>query len=209
MFPYFLRSEDHFAGATRNHGAGGEWRVERQRLRWDILDAFAEACARIGIPVVEDLNADTAECVGYFQVNQRGGWRWNTTKGFLRPARGRANLSVLADTEVESILFESRRATGVTVRRGDRREEIRASGEVIVSAGAINSPKLLMLSGIGPADHLAELGIATRLGMQGVGANLQDHLQLRCSFRVSGVETLNARAASMMGKARIGLEYTC
>ncbi|WP_172328805.1 GMC family oxidoreductase [Mangrovicoccus sp. HB161399] len=207
VLPWFIKSEDHFGGASALHGAGGEWRVERQRLRWDILDAFAEACALEGIPMVDDLNTGSTAGVSYFQVNQRRGWRWNTAKGFLKPAKGRSNLAVITDAEVERVIFDGPRATGVTIRQGGTARDILADAEVVLSAGAINSPKILMLSGLGPAAHLAEHGIEVRQAMEGVGGNLQDHLQLRCSYRVSGVDTLNARASTLFGKAKIGLEY--
>lgn len=207
VLPYFRKSEDHFQGNSASHGAGGEWRVEEQRLSWDILDAFAEACVAAGIPRTGDFNTGNNEGVGYFQVNQRGGWRWNTAKAFLRPAKGRANLVVMTGAQAEALMLEGKRAVGVRFRREGALCEARARAEVILSAGAVNSPQLMMLSGIGPGDHLREHGIAVQHDMADVGGNLQDHLQLRCAYRVAGTVTLNQRAASLWGKAMIGLEY--
>ena len=207
VLPYFRRSEDHFEGASPMHGAGGEWRVEAQRLRWDILDAFADAAEAAGIPRCADFNTGDNEGVGYFHVNQRRGWRWNTARAFLRPIEmERANLRVLTEAQVEGLSFEGRRCTGLRYRRGGALHEAHARREVILSAGAIGSPQILQLSGIGPAAHLSALGIEVHADLQ-VGENLQDHLQLRCVWRVEGARTLNTLANSLAGKLRIGLEY--
>ncbi|WP_421702304.1 GMC family oxidoreductase [Aliiroseovarius sp.] len=207
VLPYFLKSEDHFDGQTPMHGEGGEWKVNKQRLSWELLDRFADACEAAGIPRTDDFNTGTNEGVSYFQVNQRNGWRWSTAKGFLRPAKGRANLVVETGAQVERLLFDGKRATGVRFIQNGGPVEARANAEVILSAGAVNSPQILMLSGIGPADHLKGHGIEVLHDARDVGGNLQDHLQLRLSYRVEGVKTLNQQATTLWGKAGIGLQY--
>ncbi|MCB1383064.1 MAG: choline dehydrogenase [Notoacmeibacter sp.] len=207
VLPYFRKSEDYYAGGDAMHGAGGEWRVEKQRLRWDVLDAFRDACVEAGIPATEDFNRGNNEGVSYFRVNQRSGWRWNTSKAFLRPAKNRKNLTVLTHAQAERLILDGKRVTGVAVRRNGQAMTASARGEVILASGAIGSPQLLQLSGIGPGAVLSAHGVPVTHEMRGVGENLQDHLQLRCAFKVSGVETLNARASTLWGKARIGLEY--
>ncbi|MFZ8940974.1 MAG: GMC family oxidoreductase [Gemmobacter sp.] len=206
VLPLFMRHEDDARGADAHHGAGGEWRVEGQRLRWEILDAFARAATEAGIPATDDFNRGDNAGVGYFRVNQRAGWRWNSARAFLHPLRGRERLRVVTGAEVARVLIEEGRAVGVEYRHQGRMTTARAAGEVILAAGAIGSPKILQLSGIGPARHLAALGIAVRRDAP-VGENLQDHLQLRCAFRVRGATTLNTLSASLWGKARIALEY--
>lgn len=204
VLPYFLKSEDYFAGASGMHGAGGEWRVEEQRLRWGVLDDFADACEQAGIPRTDDFNDGDNFGVGYFKVNQKRGWRWNTVKGFLRPVRDRANLTVRSNAQVARVTFDGRRATGVALLSG---EAISARREVILSAGAVGSPQLLQLSGVGPGALLQEKGVDVVHEAPEVGGNLQDHLQLRCSYRLTGAKTLNTMANSLIGKAKIGLEY--
>ena len=194
-------------------GGSGEWRVEKQRLRWDVLDAFALAAQQAGIAATDDFNRGTNEGVGYFEVNQKSGWRWNTAKAFLRPVcNQRANFTLWTSAQATQLLLEtqadgSRRCSGVQVRRGQEIVTVHARHEVILSAGAINSPQLLQLSGIGPAALLQQHGIAVQQDTPGVGANLQDHLQIRSVFQVQGVATLNTLASSLWGKAKIGLEY--
>ena len=193
-------------------GSSGEWRIEKQRLRWDILDAFAQAAQQAGIPASTDFNAGNNEGVGYFEVNQKGGWRWNAAKAFLRPVRQRPNLTVWTGAQVQRLLLQRQpdgrlHCTGVAVVHQGQRLQLQASREVVLSAGAIGSPQLLQLSGIGPADLLKRLGIAVQVDLPGVGANLQDHLQIRTVFRVQHALTLNTLANSWWGKARIGLEY--
>ncbi|UXU75845.1 MULTISPECIES: GMC family oxidoreductase [unclassified Paracoccus (in: a-proteobacteria)] len=200
--PLFLASEDHFAGASEHHGVGGEWRVEAQRLRWDILDDFALAAQAAGIPASDDFNTGDNEGVGYFRVNQRRGLRVSTAKAFLRPALSRPNLQLMTGRQVRRVLVEDRRAVGIELLDG----AVLRGANVILSAGAIGSPQILQLSGIGPGSLLQSLGI-TVLQDAAVGDNLQDHLQIRCAYRLSGARTLNQMAASLWGKARIGLEY--
>jgi choline dehydrogenase len=211
--PYFRKHEDHHKGADDLHGAGGEWRVERQRLRWDILDAFAQAAQEAGVPATDDFNRGSNEGVGYFEVNQRGGWRWNTAKAFLRPTcYGRTNFEMWTNAHVQSLVVDREgdgalRCTGARVWTGSAVVEVEAEREVILCAGSIGSPQLLQLSGIGPGELLQRHGIPVRHELPGVGENLQDHLQIRAVFKVQGVETLNTLANSWVGKARIGLQY--
>ncbi|QFY64071.1 GMC family oxidoreductase (plasmid) [Rhizobium grahamii] len=207
VLPYFLKSEDNYRGKSSMHGAGGEWRVERQRLSWPILDAFRDAAEEIGIRKTEDFNDGDNEGSGYFEVNQKGGLRWNTTKAFLRPAMKRKNLRVLTGAETERLEFEGKTAAGVRFRLNGRPCVARASREVVLSAGAINSPKILELSGIGRPDLLASLGIPLHHELQGVGENLQDHLQIRTVFRIEGARTLNQLYHNLFTRAGMGLQY--
>ena len=207
LLPLFMKMEDHFAGTSELHGSGGEWRVEKQRLSWAILDAFREAAAQSGIPSVEDFNGGDNEGCGYFQVNQRSGVRWNASKAFLRPIANRPNLTVLTHVEAHRVLLENGRATGLEVNWQGARRELRARREVILCAGAINSPVLLQRSGIGPRDLLEKHGIGVRHELSGVGGNLQDHLQLRLIYRMSGAPSLNQIASTLWGKMGMGLEY--
>ena len=211
VLPHFLKHEDQWAMSVDDfegaHNRGGEWRVERPRVRWRILDAWAEAAEQAGIPRVKDFNKGNNEGSSYFQVNQRSGVRWNTSKAFLRPALKRSNLSVLTNTMVERIIIEDRRVIGVMVKRRTFPLKLGVNRELILAAGAIGSPQLLQLSGIGPGERLRRLGIGVNHALTGVGENLQDHLQVRCAYKVTGIETLNERAQSLLHKARIGLEY--
>jgi choline dehydrogenase-like flavoprotein len=207
VLPYFTRAEDHYEGASPFHGSGGEIRVENQRLRWDILEAFRSACTQQGIPEVSDFNRGDNEGSGFFQVTQRRGWRWSASDAFLKPVRSRANLKVVTGAAVDRVLFEQGRAAAVIYTVGGEERTAHACGEVVLSAGAIGSPAILERSGVGMARRLCGHGIAPVLDLPEIGENLQDHLQLRCAWRVTGVSTLNGRAASLFGKARIGLEY--
>ncbi len=211
VLPLFLRTEDYHGGASAFHGAGGEWRVEKQRLRWDILDAFREAARQTGIPNSDDFNTGDNEGCGYFDVNQKSGIRWNTAKAFLRTAMRRGNLTIMTGCHVHKLRLEavdgSTRCTGVEFSGGGRQWHAEAARETVLSAGAIGSPQILQLSGIGPASLLGQHGIATQVDLPGVGENLQDHLQIRMVYKVQGVKTLNTLANSWHGKLRIGLEY--
>lgn len=209
VLPIFKRSEDHHGGASTLHGAGGPWRVERQRLRWPILETFVEAAQQVGIPATGDFNGGDNTGVGYFEVNQRRGVRWNASKAYLRPARERANLRIVTGAQATRLLFDGeQRCSGVEYRTDDGAlHQVRAHGEVLLAAGAVGSPHLLELSGIGAAARLAALGIGVRSELPGVGENLQDHLQLRMAFRVSGARTLNTLAAHWWGKLAIGAQY--
>ena len=211
VLPLFLRTEDHHGGASNFHGAGGEWRVEKQRLRWDILDAFREAARETGIPNSEDFNTGDNEGCGYFEVNQKSGIRWNTAKAFLRTAAQRGNLTIMTGCHVQKLLLSTEdgrtRCTGVEFTGGGQHWSATSTRETVLSAGAIGSPQILQLSGVGPASLLAQHGIRPQVELPGVGENLQDHLQIRMVFKVQGVKTLNTLANSWHGKLRIGLEY--
>ena len=207
VLPYFTKAEDHYAGGDAFHGTGGEIRIEQQRLRWEILEAFQRAAAEYGVPPVADFNRGDNEGSSLFDVTQRRGWRWSAADAFLTPVRSRANLRVVTGALVDHVVIEDGRAAGIAYRLGGEQRVARASGEVLLAAGAIGSPAILERSGIGDAQRLSGLGIAPLIDRPQVGGNLQDHLQLRCAYRVSNVATLNARAASLIGKAMIGLEY--
>jgi choline dehydrogenase len=211
VLPVFRCHEDHYRGADEMHGAGGEWRIEEQRLSWEILDAFRLACAELGIPPTEDFNRGDNEGCGYFQVNQRRGVRWSAADAFLHPVRRRPNLAVLTHAQAQQLLFEGRRCTGIEFFHGGRGGEAvrraEAAREVILATGAIGSPQILQLSGIGPGAVLAQHGIAVRHDLPGVGENLQDHLQIRCAFKVRNTRTLNERANRLTGRIGMGLEY--
>ncbi len=209
------QADDAFAGLHGHArlGGGGEWRVEKQRLRWDVLDAFSLAAQQAGIRATQDFNGGNNEGVGYFEVNQKKGWRWNAAKAFLRPTcMERPNFHLWTGAQASRLLLKkmpdgSQRCTGAEVWTGKEMVQVHAACEVVLAAGAINSPQLLQLSGIGPADLLAQHGIPVACNLPGVGANLQDHLQIRSVFKVQGVSTLNKLASTLMGKARIGLQY--
>ena len=207
VLPLFRRHEDHWRGADALHGAGGEWRVERQRLRWEILDAFAAAAREAGIPACADFNRGDNEGVGYFEVNQRRGVRWNASKAFLRPVAGRPNLVVRTGVLADRVLVEGGRAVGLSVIDGGHRHTVRATRELVLAAGAVNTPALLQRSGIGAAPWLQQMGLPLVHDLPGVGENLQDHLQIRAVFAVEGVPTLNRLAGSWLGKARIAVQY--
>jgi choline dehydrogenase len=219
--PHFLKHEDFYKGADACHAApgfdptgkrpGGEWRVEKQRLHWPILDAFAAAAVEAGIPKCADFNRGDNEGVGYFDVNQRAGIRWNASKAFLRPALPRMNLQVWTGAHIQRVVFAGQRASGVEIAPlgggAPVMAQLAAGGEVILATGSIGSPQILQLSGIGDPAVLAANGIETRLALPGVGANLQDHLQIRAVYGVEGARTLNTMAATRWGKALIALEY--
>jgi len=203
----FKRLDNHFLGDTEHHGASGEWRVEEPRVRWDVLDAVARAAAEMGIPRTDDFNTGDNTGVGYFHVNQKRGVRWSAARAFLKPVLGRSNLRLETGVLVEKLVFEGKRAVGVTFRQNGRLVEARTRGEIILSAGAIASPQILQLSGVGPADRLAELGIPLVCDKPGVGNNLQDHLQQRAIYKVHGVKTLNETYHSLIGRGLMGAEY--
>ena len=212
VLPLFKQSEDHHAGASVFHGAGGEWRVEKQRLRWDILDAFRRAAEQTGIPMTDDFNLGDNEGCGYFEVNQKKGIRWNTAKAFLRSASNRrGSLEIMTGCRVHRLDIvktdKGLHCRGVEFTGGGQQWFAESAHETILTAGAIGSPQILQLSGVGPADLLQQHGIPVVLDAPGVGENLQDHLQLRMGFKVQGAKTLNTMANSMFGKMRIGLEY--
>jgi len=207
VLPYFLKSEDYFAGADEMHGAGGEWRVEAPRVRWDILDAFQAAAEAAGVPRTDDFNRGDNEGSSYFKVNQRSGFRVNSAKAFLKPVRHRRNLKVETNAHVRRLLIEDLAARGVDFVQAGVERIVRARREVILAAGSIGSPQLLELSGIGRGPVLQEAGIPVLLERSQVGENLQDHLQLRLAYKVSGIRTLNEQANRLLGKAAIAMEY--
>ena len=211
VLPLFKASEDHHGGASATHGSGGEWRVERQRLSWAILDAFREAASATGIPKVDDFNGGDNTGCAYFEVNQRRGIRLNASKAFLRPAAARSNLTIMTGCHVEKLLVDRTEqgaiCRGVQFSGGGRAFTATARRETLLAAGAIGSPHILQLSGIGPADLLHRHGITPVVDAPGVGENLQDHLQLRMVYRITGAPSLNTSAASWYGKMKIGLQY--
>jgi choline dehydrogenase len=207
VLPIFKRSEDHWRGGDAFHGSGGELRVEQQRLRWDILERFAEAAEQSGIPRSADFNTGNNEGSSKFEVTQRRGWRWSASRAFLRPALHRPNLRVVTGALIDKLSFEGTRVTGIEFRLDGQAARVGARQETLLTAGALGSPAILQRSGVGDARRLAELGITPVLDLPGVGANLQDHLQLRSIYQVSGIRTLNQIANSWLGKAMMGLEY--
>ena len=207
VLPLFKKSEDHWRGADEMHGAGGEWRVERQRLDWEILNAFRDAAAEAGIAKVEDFNRGDNAGSSRFEVNQRRGVRVSASKAFLRPVRGRRNLTVLTHAQVKKLRLEGRRIRGVEFYRGNEECFAEAKRETVLAAGAIGSPHLLQLSGVGPAHLLQQHGIAIVHDLPGVGENLQDHLQLRMAYKVKNALTLNTMVHTLWGKAKMALEY--
>lgn len=207
VLPLFLSQEDHIAPPSEHHRSGGEWRVEHPRMRWRVLDAFAEAAAEEGVPLVPDFNGGDNFGAGYFQVNQRAGQRWSAARGFLKPVLKRPNLHLETGVHVTRVLIEEGRAVGVEWARGGETFSARASGEVVLSAGAVGTPHLLELSGVGDGERLSGLGIETRRHLPGVGENLQDHLQIRPVYEVEGVPTMNAMYASLWRRPLMALEY--
>jgi choline dehydrogenase-like flavoprotein len=207
LAPVFMAQEDHIAPPGPLHGRGGEWRVEPARMRWKVLDAFAEAAALEGIPVVADFNGGDNFGVGYFQVNQKAGRRWSAARGFLKPALRRRNLTLRTGVHVTGILIEDGRAVGVAWRRDGVPFSARAERQVVLAAGAVATPQIMELSGLGDGERLSALGIAVRRHLPGVGENLQDHLQIRPCYKVSGVPTMNGLYASHWRRPLMALEY--
>jgi choline dehydrogenase len=207
VLPAFRRLDDHFLGDTEHHGAGGEWRVEQPRVRWDVLDAIARAANEMGVPSTQNFNTGDNTGVGLFHVNQRRGLRWSAARGFIKPVLKRPNLRLETGVTVERVLFDGLRATGVGFQQGGVRVEARAGREVILCAGAIGSTQILQLSGVGPADWLGEMGVHVVADRQGVGRNLQDHLQQRAIYKVSGVRTLNETYHNLIRRGLMGAEY--
>jgi choline dehydrogenase len=207
VLPLFRKSEDYWRGADDMHGAGGEWRVERQRLDWEILDAFREAAAEAGIAKIEDFNRGDNSGSSRFEVNQRRGVRLSASKAFLHPVRGRRNLTVMTDCHAKKLRLEGRRVLGVEFHRGNEDGYAQARRETLLAAGAIGSPHLLQLSGIGPGALLQEHGVSVVHDLPGAGENLQDHLQLRMGYKVKNVLTLNTMVHTLWGKAKMALQY--
>ena len=224
VLPYFRKVEDHQHGADELHGAGGELRVEDPRVSWEIIDAWREAAAECGIPKIREFNRGDNSGTAYFQMNQRGGRRWSATNAFLRPAMQRPNLTVLTHAMVRRVRMENRRAdtgggraavmdggraaVGIEFRHPQHGECFApAARETILAAGAIGSPQILQLSGVGPGALLQQHGIPVLLDSPGVGENLHDHLQVRMQYKVHGVRTLNEMTHSLWRKAGMGLQY--
>jgi len=207
VLPYFKKHEHHFMGASDAHATGGEWRVDRARLRWDLLDDFRIAAEQAGIKPIDDFNCGDNEGSCYFQVNQKRGRRWSAARGFLKPVLHRQNLRLETGCLVEAVVFEGKRATGVRWRQNGEVRAARCRGEVILAAGAIGSPQILLLSGVGPAARAQEHGVPVVLDKAGVGENLHDHLQLRLIYKISGAKTLNEIYHSRFGKVGMALHY--
>jgi choline dehydrogenase len=207
VLPYFKKHEHHFMGASDAHATGGEWRVEAARLRWDLLETFCEAAEQAGVKRIEDFNTGDNEGSCYFHVNQKRGRRWSAARGFLKPALERTNLRLETGCLVEAIEFDGRRASGVRWRQGGETRRARARREIVLAAGSVGSTQILLLSGVGPAAQLQALGIPVVLDKPGVGENLQDHLQLRLIYKVTGAKTLNEIYYSRFGKLGMALDY--
>ncbi len=207
--PLFLKHQDHIA-PNDHHGAGGEWRVEHPRMRWDILDAFADAAESAGIPKVADFNTGDNSGVGYFQVNQKMGRRWSTARGFLKPALNRSNLKLETHAMVERVVMQGNRATGVAWSRhraGQAERHVSHAAQVILCAGAVMTPKLLELSGVGQGERVRSLGLPVVRDLPGVGENLQDHLQLRTIYRITGAPTMNEQYAQLWRRPLMAADY--
>jgi choline dehydrogenase len=207
VLPAFRRLEDHFLGESEHHGTGGGWRIEAPRLSWAILDAVGDAAEQMGVRKTLDFNTGDNEGVGYFHVNQKRGRRWSSARGFLKPALTRPNLRLEKNVLVDRLIVEQGRAVGVLFAKDGETFEARCKGEVILCAGSIGSTQVLHRSGIGPADWLVPLGIESILDRPGVGRNLQDHLQQRAIYKVSGVRTLNEAYYSLLRRGLMGLDY--
>ena len=207
VLPFFKQHENHFLGASDHHAAGGEWRIEHPRVRWDLLDAFRTAAEQAGIKRIDDFNTGDNEGSCAYHVNQKRGRRWSAARGFLKPVLNRQNLRLETECLVEAVTFDGKRANGVRFRQNGETRIARCKGEVILAAGSIGSIQILQLSGVGPAAHLKEHGIPIVLDKPGVGENLQDHLQLRMIYKVTGAVTLNETYASLPGRAKIFLDY--
>ena len=207
VLPVFKALEDHMDGPSEFHGAGGEWRVEHPRVTWDILDRVRDAAEAAGVPKIPDFNTGDNEGSSYFQVNQRNGRRWSAARGFLKPALKRANLRVETGVTVDRVRIENGRAVAVEYHLGSERRVAKARAEIVLSAGAVGSPAILERSGIGDGARLGHLGIETVHHSPGVGENLQDHLQIRPTYRVEGIRTLNSDYANLFRRAMMGVDY--
>ena len=207
VLPYFRRAEDQQRGEDELHGVDGPLSVRDVSEPHPLCEAFIEACEQAGIPRTDDFNGPTQEGAGYFQLTTRNGRRWSTARGYLKPARKRHNLAVVSNALTTRILFEGRRAVGVEYRKDGAMHTARANAEVIVSGGAFNSPQLLQLSGVGPADLLQQHGIEVIADKKGVGADLQDHYQARVNYRCNTRNTMNDMMASLAGRVTAGLRY--
>jgi len=206
VLPYFMKSEDQERGESRFHGKGGPLKVSDIQLRREVTTAFINAAVESGIPENDDINGTSQEGVGYFQLTTHKGKRWSTSKGFLKPALNRKNLTLITKAHVTKILTENNMVAGIEYRQGNNLEKIYCSKEVILSAGAIGSPQILQLSGIGPGELLRSLDIPVQVALEGVGKNLKDHLQIRAVYKTRQ-PTLNDEVSNPFRKLLIGLEY--
>ena len=207
VLPFFKQHENHFLGESEAHGVRGELRVEPPRVHWDLLNAFRVAARQANIKSVVDFNTGDNEGCSVFHVNQKRGRRWSSATAFLKPALKRANLRLETNCLVEAVMFDGCRAAGVRWLRNGETRMARCRGEVVLAAGSIGSAQIMLLSGIGPAQHLNEFGIPVVADRPGVGSSLQDHLQLRLIYKVDGVATLNERYYAPLGLARMLAEY--
>jgi choline dehydrogenase len=207
VLPIYKQHENHFLGVSDHHAVGGEWRIEHPRVRWDLLDAFSAAAEQAGIRRIIDFNTGDNEGSAPYHVNQKFGRRWSAARGFLKPALDRTNLRLETGCMIERVELDNKRAIGVRFKQNGETKIARCRGEVILSEGSIGSIQTLLLSGVGPAAQLRQFGIPVVLDKPGVGENLQDHLQLRMIYKVSGVTTLNETYASVLGRAKIFLDY--
>ncbi|MBX6375362.1 MAG: choline dehydrogenase [Acetobacteraceae bacterium] len=207
VLPYFKRAEDQERGADALHGVGGPLGVSNLGDQGPLARAFIEAAVELGLPRNDDFNGPTQEGAGFYQVTARKGWRCSAATAYLKPARKRPNLRVETGAQATRLLFEGRRCVGVAFRQNGVLREARAAREVILCGGAIASPQLLLLSGVGPAEELAALGIPVVQDLPQVGRNLQDHFQVRIVYRCRQRVTLNDRMASLRGRAGMALEF--
>jgi choline dehydrogenase-like flavoprotein len=207
VLPLFKKQEDHFRGATDLHGAGGAWTVNEPRTSWEILDSFISAAGEAGIPRTDDFNGGNNEGCGYFHVNQLNGRRWSAARGFLKPVLARPNLTLMTETLIDTLVLEGKRVTGVRVMQKGRERVVSANRAVILSTGAVATPAILERSGIGGGDRVKSLGVDPVHHLPGVGENLQDHLQMRLIFKVSGVKTMNTEYQSITKRVGMGLQY--
>jgi len=207
VLPYFRKAEDNERGANEFHGAGGPLRVSNQPYNWEIAQALLAACTQAGIPETPDFNGATQEGCGYYQTTTNNKRRWSTAAAYLKPARNRPNLVVKTKAHATRLLFDNGRAVGVEFETPRGRERAMAGREVIVSGGAFGSPQLLLLSGLGPAQHLQDMGVAVVKDMPGVGSNLQDHFNTYCTYRISRNLSLNALQYSLPHRLMAGAQY--
>jgi choline dehydrogenase len=207
VLKYFKKMEDYHSGPSEFHGVGGEWRVDKQRLKWKVLDVFRKAAEQAGIPAVEDFNQGNNFGSSYFDVSQKNGWRLNASQAFIKPIAGRKNLTVMTTAAVNKLIFEGNRCVGISYLKDGIHKSTSTSGEVILCAGSIGSVQILERSGIGDKARLEALGISVVQHLPGVGENLQDHLQIRMVYKIKGLKTLNRLASHWWGKLSIGIQY--
>lgn len=206
VLPYFRRAEDNERGGDQFHGVGGPLHVSDQREQ-ELAKLLLTACMQAGIPHNPDFNGSVQDGAGYFQTTLKGGRRWSTAAGYLRPARSRKNLTILTNAQATRVLIESRTAVGVEFRTWGGLRTLYANKEVIVCAGAFGSPQLLLLSGIGPGEHLQDMGIPVLQNSQGVGSNLREHFGVPCAWRIKRPLSMNYLRGSLPHQLIAGLKY--